>query len=279
TLPAIVDRTCSFAPDMTHSVWIESKRLLATSAPGLTARRADSGLFRVTGSVSDRDLARTGQTVIVERDANISRLVSHLGDGAPVVQQVIAKSAPGASLMLVIDGSARLAHVRSKLINALDAIPGGVNVGAIIASEPMQHVPLAAWSDAQREQIAKMLRSASFEGGQDNAPALAEALAQLEAEPRATLLWLHGPQPVNFHGSAARLEQAAGRLKRVPQIVLYAVEPGPNELLPDAPWAWSARSLPRTAAIDADLSGFFARELSGGQSFVIERGISVAADG
>jgi hypothetical protein len=143
----------------------------------------------------------------------------------------------------------------------------------------MQHVPLAPWSDAQREQIAKMLRSASFEGGQDNAPALAEALAQLEAEPRATLLWLHGPQPVNFHGSAARLEQAAGRLKRLPQIVLYTVEPGPNELLPDASWAWGARSLPRTAAIDADLSGFFARELSGGQAYVIERAQGQAADG
>src|SRR5262249_53368135 len=114
TLPAIVDRKFSFAPHMTQNVWVESKRVAAPSAPGLTARRADSGLFRVTGSVSDRDLARTGQTVIVERDANISRLVSHLGDGAPVVQQVIAKSAPGASLMLVIDGSARLAHVRSK---------------------------------------------------------------------------------------------------------------------------------------------------------------------
>src|SRR5262249_16953706 len=50
-LPAIVDRNFSFAPDVTHSVWIESKRLLATSAPGLTARRADSGLFRITGSV------------------------------------------------------------------------------------------------------------------------------------------------------------------------------------------------------------------------------------
>ena len=279
TLPAIVDRNFSFAPDMAHNVWIESKRPLATSAPGLMARRADSGLFRITGAVSDRDLARTGQTVMVERDANISQLVSRFGDGAPVVQQVTAKSAPATSLMLVIDGSARLAHAGSRLISALDAIPGGIKVGAIIASEPMQHVPLAPWSDAQREQIARMLRSASFAGGQDNAPALAEALAQVEAEPRATLLWIHGPQPVNFHGSAGRLEQAAGRLVRLPQIVLYTVEPGPNELLPDAPWAWSARSLPRKAAIDADLSGFFARELGGGQSFVIERAQGQPADG
>src|SRR5260370_36355550 len=97
TLPAIVDRNFSFAPDMTHSVWIESKRPLATSAPGLVARRADSGLFRITGSASDRDLVRTRQTVTVERDANVSRLVSHLGDAAPVVQQVIAQNAPAAS--------------------------------------------------------------------------------------------------------------------------------------------------------------------------------------
>jgi hypothetical protein len=279
TLPAIVDRNFSFAPDMTHNVWIESKRPLDASTPGLVASRADSGLFRIAVSVSDRDLARTRQTVTVERDANVSRLVSHLGDGARVAQQVIANNPGATSLMLVIDGSARLAHAGSKLISALDAIPGSVNVGAIIASEPMQHVPLGRWSGIQREQIARMLRSASFRGGQDNAPALAEALAQLEAEPRATLLWIHGPQPVNFHGSAARLEQAGGRLKHLPQIVLYAVEPGPNELLPDAPWAWSAGSLPRTAAIDTDLAGFFTRELSGGQAFVIERAQVQPADG
>ena len=150
--------------------------------------------------------------------------------------------------MLVIDGSARLADTTERLVAALEAIPPGIKVGAIVASEPMRSVDLAPWSDAQKRAVVKLLRSTSFVGGQDNAPALAEALAMLEAEPNATLLWIHGPQPVSFRGSAARLEQAGARLSRLPDLVLYSVEPGPNELLPDAPWAWAARSLPQTGA-------------------------------
>src|SRR5262249_5011222 len=34
---------------------------------------------------------------------------------------------------------------------------------------------------------------------------------------------------------------------------------GPNELLPDLPWAWRARSLPRTGSAEADLSVFLGR--------------------
>jgi hypothetical protein len=43
---------------------------------------------------------------------------------------------------------------------------------------------------------------------------------------------LHGPQPVSFGDSAARLEQAAARVSRLPDVVLYSVEPGPNESCP-----------------------------------------------
>src|SRR5262249_55450445 len=146
-----------------------------------------------------------------------------------------------------------------KMIAALDAIPTDAKVGAIVATEPMQRVPLAPWSDTQKAAVVKLIRSASFTGGQDNAPALAAALLALEPEPQATLLWIHGPQPVSFSGSTARLEQATTRLSRLPKVVLYSAEPGPNEVLPDAPWAWGARSLPQTGAIDADLAGFFAR--------------------
>jgi hypothetical protein len=104
-----------------------------------------------------------------------------------------------------------------------------------------------------------MLGAAPFVGGQDNAPSLSEALLALEAEPHGLLLWVHGPRPVSLRGSAARLEQATTRLTRYPDVVLYSVEPGPNQLLPDTPWAWGARSLPQTGAVDADIGGFFTR--------------------
>jgi hypothetical protein len=61
--------------------------------------------------------------------------------------------------------------------------------------------------------------------------------------------------------------------------LLYSVEPGPNELLPDAPWAWGARSLPRTGAIDTDLSDLFTHLSSRTDAVVIERAQGQPADG
>jgi len=182
------------------------------------------------------------------------------------------------SLMLVVDGSARLADARGELVRALNGIPDGISVGVIIASEPPQRLPLAPWTDEQRRRAMALLHSASFSGGQDNAPALTEALTRLEAQPDATLLWIHGPQPVTFHESAAGLEQAATRLKQMPQVVLYAVEPGPNKLLPDASWVWSAHSLPQTGSIDSDLAAFFARASDPARTLVIQRTEDQPAD-
>jgi hypothetical protein len=279
-LPALVDRNFSFAADMSHDVWIEGKQALAASAAGLTASRVDDRLFRITGAVGDRDLARTRQAITVQRNPATGSLAARFGDGELIVQD-IARGTPqaDAALMLVIDGSARLADTTERLIAALEAIPAGIKVGAIVASEPTRSVDVAPWSDAQKRAVVKLVRSTSFVGGQDNAPALAEALAMLEAEPNATLLWIHGPQPVTFRASAGRLEQAGARLSRLPDLVLYSVEPGPNELLPDAPWAWAARSLPQSGAPAADLAGFFPRFSDKTQTFAIRRTPAQAAEG
>jgi len=277
-LPALVDRNFSFAADASHSVWIESKQPLTASMPGLATSRVDDRLFRLSGLVSDRDLSRPRPTVTVDRNPDVGRLAARIGEDELVLQEVTRATTAAATVMLVIDGSARLADTSTKLTEALGAIPAGTKVGAIIASEPMQQVALAPWSDLQKRNVAKLLRSASFVGGQDNAPALAEALQALEAEPRAVLLWVHGPQPVSFRDSAARLEQAAARLSRLPDVMLYAVEPGPNELLPDAPWAWAAHSLPRTGAPQADLASYFTRAFAQAPPLAIRRQQGQAAD-
>ena len=279
-LPAVVERNFSFASDVSHGVWIEGKQALAISTPGLTASHPDARLFRISGALGDRDLSRIRPTIAVDRNLASGYLAARIDDGELVVQEVVRSDGHQTdALMLVIDGSAGLADRIDKLAEALDAIPSGIKVGAIIAAEPMQQVALASWTAEQKQRVVKLLRSVAFIGGQDNAPALAEALQLLEAEPKAKLLWVHGPQPVSFRDSGSRLEQASARLSRLPDLVLYGVEPGPNEVLPDAPWAWAARALPRTGTLEADLSGFFAGMSSQVQTPMIRRTQSQAADG
>ncbi|MET0630142.1 MAG: VIT domain-containing protein [Xanthobacteraceae bacterium] len=281
TLPALVDRNFTIGPDVSHSVWIESRQALATSVASLPVSPVDGRTFRIAGSVGDRDLARTRQTITVDRNPVTGNRAARIGDGELIVQDAAPSGAPSATaaLLLVIDGSARLTDTAAKLIAALDAIPPGLKVGAIVATEPMQKIAPAPWSYAQKRNVAKLIRATRFVGGQDNAPALAEALVMLESEPQATLIWIHGPQPVSFGDGAARLEQAAARLSRLPDVVLYSVEPGPNEVLPDAPWAWAARSLPQTGALDADLAGFFARMAGQTHTFAVRRAEGHASEG
>jgi Vault protein inter-alpha-trypsin domain len=277
TLPAVIDRNFSIGADASHSIWIESRQGL-NGLPGLTATDVDGRLHRISGTLDDRALSGTRQSITVDRSPNVVARQARLGEGEAIVQE-ITRSEPTRTLMLVIDGSARLAGATSKIIAALDAIPAGTRVRVMIAGEPIARIPLAPWSDAQKAAAIKLIRSASFAGGQDNAPALADALLALESEPQGTLLWIHGPQPINFAGSTARLEQATARLTRLPKVVLYSVEPGPNEGLPDAPWAWGARALPQTGAPDVDLAGFFVRSTAESQTQVIRRQQEPATDG
>jgi hypothetical protein len=258
TLPAVIDRNFSFPVGASHSVWIESQQPVATPAPGLVASSVAGGPFRIAGSLADRHLSGARPAIRVERKAEARAAIARLGDGEFVLQEVIADEPQAAAVMLVIDGSARIKGAIPQLLAALDAIAPSARVGATLAGEPVRQVPIAAWSEAQKQAIGRLIKSASYVGGEDNAPALAQAIEALEAEPNSRLLWIHGPQPVAFRDSAARLEQAIARLSRLPIVTLYALDAGPNELLPDAPWAWSAGTLPHSGSPETDLSTFLA---------------------
>src|SRR5262249_3103773 len=80
TLPAIVDRNFSFGPDANHNVWIESKQALDTAMPGLVAGQVEPRLFRIAGTIGDRDLARIRKTISVERHGGTSHIAARLGE-------------------------------------------------------------------------------------------------------------------------------------------------------------------------------------------------------
>jgi hypothetical protein len=256
-LPAIVNRNFSFPQGLTHNVWLESKRPLSLTAPGLTASPAsDSAPARITGNITDADLGRLRRIVTVQRDAMANRRFVRHADGETVVQSVdLAPSQKSPAVMLVVDGSRRLRATIPDLIKAIDAVPPTQPLGLILATEPVRVVPLAPASAAHKKTIAATLTAASFVGGQDNAPAIAAALRALESVPDATLLWVHGAQPVSLN-SESTLEQTVARLKRLPRLTSYSIEPGPNAILPDMSWTWATRTLPKTAATSADLSAF-----------------------
>ena len=273
-LPAIFDRNFSIGGDVAHDIWIESRQPLATVTGGAAVEAQVGGqvggLYRVSGRLDDRTLTRQRQAITVALRAEAGPRLARIGDGAAVLQEIKPRTAASSVTMVVIDGSAQLAGKIGDVGKALAAIPTGAKVGVMIAAEPVVRLPVVTWDQAALARARQVLRAHRFAGGNDNAPALAEALQVLEREPGANLLWVHGPQPQVFQGSSGWLEQAVTRLTRLPAVTLYPVAAGPNTALPDMPWAWSARMLPQLGSIESDLSGFLRTATSGG-GFTIER--------
>lgn len=258
-LPAILDRNFSVGAEAKHSVWLESKTPLTTTATTLAGTEVAPNLYRISGTLDDASLAHARPTISVKREPTTSSpLTAQLGQGAEITQQVVSVEAkvPGA-LMIVVDGSARVEHSKTAIARVLDKIPDGAIAGIAIASETGASLAPAPWTTSQKAAAAKLLAETPFVGGQDNTKALAASVAALEPYDNARLVWVHGPQPVAFRESAGALEQAAARLVRRPQVALIATEPGPNEVLPDVPWGWTASSIPPSVDLATTLAGVF----------------------
>jgi hypothetical protein len=257
-LPAIADRNFTLPAETTHAIWIESKSPLASFSSAFKSAQLPTGSHRLEGTLTDSDLARQRPNVSLERDTPLPSTVAHI-DGAPEIEQRIAP--PSASpisdpLIIVIDGSARMRPHAATIGKALANIAPGRRVGLHIAAEPPVSIAPERWSDTHAAGIRAALAAHTFTGGQDNTPALAQALKAASTERNARLLWIHAPQPLRFDTTAPLLEQTASRIDTMPAIDHYAIEPGPNELWPDAPWAWRARLLPSHGDVHADITGY-----------------------
>ncbi len=252
-LPAIVDRNFSIASEAPHLVWIESKTALGST----NDRLRKTGLGQLRGSLGDaelsgaRPLIDAGPAVTGPRGAPLPGT----GEETVVHQDLRLRPAdPFAPVMLVVDGSAAGERARDGLLAALSAIPARAKVGLVIAGPDGAVIEPRPWSTAQRGLFAEALRSHRFEGGQDNADALARAAALLANQSRGAILWVHGPQPVRFARSSAELDQVSERSEALPKLHLYQIAPGPQRVLEDNDWLEEARTIPATGAVAEDLS-------------------------
>jgi hypothetical protein len=261
--PAIADRNFSIGEGVQHLVWMDSARPLAATHPGLAAPAPG----QVRGELSDSDLARGRPRIDAGKAEPSSRHASLPRDGKLVARSVtqtigMVRERPASALMLVVDGSATGEAARSGLLSALAAIPQGARVGLTIAAQEGTEVPLAPWSRQQRVRFERVLHDHDFIGGQDNADALADATARLAGERHGVLLWIHGPQPVAFARSGAKLEQLAERTPSLPRLLLYQVAPGPQRMLGRSDWTEAARIKPASGAVAKDLTAVLADTLT-----------------
>jgi hypothetical protein len=271
-LPAIVDRNFSIGEDLEHAVWIEGKHPLEIDLPDIEGRLVTPQLFRINGSLSDKELAIKRKVLTSQRDASVTQSTSRFGENEVIVQNIVNdESASSDVVLVVVDGSNKVGPHIEAITKALDRIPPGKRIGLIVAGVEGALVEIAQWSDIQKSKMEAGLRETEFVGGKDNAPALARAIKLLEQYESADLLWIHSPQPIRFAGTRSLLEQGLDRLARLPEISLYSLQPGPNTLLNDAKWTLISRTIPRLGSVDEDLGGFFESLYSTSSRLVFER--------
>jgi hypothetical protein len=259
-LPAIVERNFELGADVRHQLWIEGDGPLAGSGGG--APRPGGAGNGLRGAPTDAELlAHRPRIVASPMTAPSERLGSlPARDKAPplgVIQTIAPEAKPAEpALTIVLDGSAGNAAGRA-LGEVLDAIPAGMPTRLLIASEDPDEVVTAPWSPGQRRRFRDAIGRARFVGGQDNVPALADALREM-AGGSGILLWIHGPQPIAFSRSTAQLEQVLERGGALPALVRYQPEPGPEFTLSGVPWFERARDVTLSGDVRADLRAILA---------------------
>jgi hypothetical protein len=229
-LPAIVNRNFSIDDSLRHAVWVEgdAREVVADSGFKLDAAGAT---VRRRASYTDADLVKRPRLTMSRNPA-----AEVIGSGK-VVQTIRREPhEPAGSMFVVLDGSKHAAAGRAALLSAVTRIPEGARVGFAIASSDTESaaaalLELAPWNAERRRALTGLLAKQSFSGGEDNLGVLNEAIAALEGEPAATLLWIHGPQPQEFAAHRAALDQTLDRSARLPEIWLLPVSAGPNKLL------------------------------------------------
>lgn len=234
-LPSIGERNFGVA-GLSHSVWIESKKPLASST--LTAEAAPGGASALRGAVSDDELSAGYAVRLTTPPSEFALAADPLGGS---VRQTLLKAGAGIPVFLVIDGSASMAQSLPGLAAALRDAP---IEAAFVAGDD----GVLAWSG---NEAAAKLASLKARGGQDNTPALVRAWDAAAAK-GGTVVWIHGPLPVAL-SSSEELRQRWERRPDGPRIHELAVGGGANAVAEGLDGLSRLRQVPRLGAIDEDL--------------------------
>lgn len=166
-----------------HRLNFTSSDLPLASLPGIVVKK-NTGDYGLSGIIRSDDMGASYCKLVVQRTVPFTEVAAldwHSSKPRYIVErlQQVATPAPK-RLIVLIDSSASLKQSAFQIKQALDEIPARLNPTIIFAGK----------------QAQVLINSDAFEGGQDNWPALREALETAAEQPNSAVLWIHGPQPI-----------------------------------------------------------------------------------
>ncbi len=266
--PRFIERNFTTPSALQHSVWLQSAQALRATHPALVQDQSKPGVFALHGAVPDADLGSPATLVRLARSARPQ--AAWVADPQPdVAGQFIrqeltetpARRPP--RVVLVVDGSKRMADALPAIARALPQIPAGVELSLLLARDDVEEFsgPVHVTDPAWLGELAGRLPRVRAAGGQDNLPALARAWVLAREKPGSVVVWIHGAQPVE----TATLEQLNQRLLwansagQGPDFYDLQVVDGANRLASSVALLAPVHSLPRFGSTEEDLKRLFTR--------------------
>jgi hypothetical protein len=225
-LPSITERNFTIAEKTRALLWVQADAGTLASAFDESRTATDQGWQTLTAT--PLLTALTGSGGRFTWNAAAAPVVwCENSFAAPehrtLVRKTDAKPAVAAGAMAwVVDGSAAMRPFAASLAPVISSA-GGTAVRIFIAGDS----PSELTATDRGADVA----SFKYAGGRDNTPALAAALDWLRGRPDATLVWLHGPQPV-VSRSLQQIEQILERSPHAVRLLDVPLVQGDNALLP-----------------------------------------------
>jgi len=277
-MPAIVEQNFRIADNLKHSIWMEGD--VPTNQSGWKVDTAQEGATRLRASLDNKELRYKRPHIAIDRiDAPsfmTATIDSKKKEISIAVKQSIVKKQNSKldSLTILLDGSNSNKETSEALVNSLDAIAPQTSVGLKIATDDTIEVEHAIWSTAQKTKFIEAISNTDFSGGFDNVPAFADILDN-DLNNNEAILWIHGPQPIEFPASKARLEQIIERSgSNKPKLLRYQAQPGRAFTIQAAGIFETAREISPSGNIETDLRTLLSDISSRQESWQIERSIT-----
>jgi len=195
----------NFAQPKRTRVSLSSPDVISANLPGLVAGKSGN-LNMLNGIIKAHDRAGQLDSLKIERTTARREFATPdwFSNGRRfIVERLREKSISAPKrVFVVLDTSASLKDYASNLKDALTKIPDRFKPSAYVVTEPAAASDKDSASDQAPVNGAKPLaevlpsiKPEAFVGGQDNTPALREALEAAGEQPGSAVLWIHGPQP------------------------------------------------------------------------------------
>ncbi|MBN2505717.1 MAG: hypothetical protein JXQ71_03375 [Verrucomicrobia bacterium] len=258
--PYFTERNFSLADDFAHALWAESKAALESRRDELKPDPAPSARHALRGHLADRFLGNPASALRIRRPAEGADVwTAETLHGGVIRQSLVETPASRPErLVVVLDGSRSMEHHFPAVADALRRWPEDLEVTVLVAADRVRALlespgPLSA---PRRDSLADQVGHLKGVGGQDNIPALAQALELATGTAQGVVLWIHGSQPVLLD-SPDRLAQVFLWRGSQTRLLDFQTWPGPNRIAEHLEEYPAVRPVPRLGTVADDLAGLF----------------------